>query len=558
MRIRGRLLLAFVLVAMPPVAALALLVGVRVSRAYEETAATRLASALDTTRERIERLQARAEARVAAIATLDLPALPASEDASALAEMLGARHDLAVLEIVDARGLVISSRHWPAAFGLPDRDGGFPGNDAFRIEKAAAGYGVAERLAVEAGRPALLHHDRVSVRGGWFLDADTIADLGLAAQANVALYDAARRRWTAPPGSPLATWNPGDLDALSAGETVLQGRPQRWAASPLCPSLFAVAALPRSDLDRILGAVRRDTLAAAALALVSALLAAFLVSRRLARPLRDVAQGAARVAAGDLEASVPVASSDEVGELARAFNAMTADLRASRERLIQAERVAAWREMARRLAHELKNPIFPIQVSLDTLRRALERDPQGFEKLFRETSGTILEELGTLRRIVDDFSDFARMPQPRLAAADLNAIVEQALALHRDRAGSLKIEASLDPSLGRVQADRDLLSRAIGNLVANAIEAMPDGGTLRVRTRAAGESQVVEVEDSGPGLSEEQRRRLFTPYYTTKKGGTGLGLAIAQGIVSDHGGRIEVRSAPGEGSTFALTLPWSN
>jgi two-component system nitrogen regulation sensor histidine kinase NtrY len=555
LRLRARLLLAFVLVAVPPVAVLAALAGARVARAFETSANARLSSALDTTEKRIALLRARADASLAAIATGELPTTAPEADERTLAETLGARHDLACLEIVDGEGRVVSSRHWPAGFGLPDHDGGFPGNENFRVEQAAAGYGATPRLAVVATHAADLRHRRVNVRGGAFLDGDVIADLALAAQADVALYDAVRHRWTAPAGSPLGGWSPGDLDSLAAGEVALSGSAYRWAARPLCPSLFVVAAVPRSDLDRALGAVRRDTLTAGAVALAAALGAALWLSQRFSGPIRELARGAERVAGGDLGGSVAVATSDEIGDLARSFNAMTADLRASRERLVQAERVAAWREMARRLAHELKNPIFPIQVSLDTLGRALERDPQGFAKLFREASATILEELAALRRIVDEFSEFARMPQPRLAPTDLNAVVGQAMAVQRARAGKLKVEVTLADGAFAVTADRDLLARAIGNLLANALDAMPEGGALRVRTRALEGMALIEVEDTGPGMSEEQRARLFTPYYTTKPGGTGLGLAIVQGIVADHGGRIEVRSAPGKGTTFTIAIP---
>jgi nitrogen fixation/metabolism regulation signal transduction histidine kinase len=277
----------------------------------------------------------------------------------------------------------------------------------------------------------------------------------------------------------------------------------------------------------------------------------------LARPIRDLAQGAGRIARGDFDASVEPHGADELGALARAFNTMTEDLRTSRERLVQAERVAAWREMARRLAHELKNPIFPIQVSLDTLGRALERDPASFPDLFRASSGTIRQELEALKRIVEEFSDFARMPRPRPRPTDLNAVAAQALALHRDRAPTVQVESELAEGLPAVTADPDLLGRALSNLVANAVEAMPQGGTLRLRTRADGDHVEVEVEDTGPGLSEEQRTRLFAPYFTTKRGGTGLGLAIVQGIVSDHGGRVDVRSTAGRGTTFTLSLPVS-
>jgi two-component system nitrogen regulation sensor histidine kinase NtrY len=222
--------------------------------------------------------------------------------------------------------------------------------------------------------------------------------------------------------------------------------------------------------------------------------------------------------------------------------------------------------MARRLAHELKNPIFPIQVSIETLRRVFERDvaegastdargTAAFATLFRESCDTILDELRLLRGIIDEFSRFARLPQPHFAPTDIGALVEQVLALHRPGAGRVTIETHLAQGLPAISADRDLLSHALGNLVANAFEAMPDGGTLCIRTMLAGAGVAVAIEDSGPGIPEEQRRRLFTPYFTTKRGGTGLGLSIAQSIVADHGGRIEVRTEPGRGTTFTLILP---
>jgi nitrogen fixation/metabolism regulation signal transduction histidine kinase len=241
---------------------------------------------------------------------------------------------------------------------------------------------------------------------------------------------------------------------------------------------------------------------------------------------------------------------------------MSADLDASHARLVQAERVAAWREMARRLAHELKNPLFPIQLSIETLRRAAESEagaqtgpPRGFTRLFLDSSDTILDELRALRKIVEEFSEFARLPQPRLEPTDLNQVAGQVLDLYRARAGPVNIMTELDPRLPRARVDRDLIARALGNLVANALDAMPAGGHLTLRSAVAAGELRIEVEDSGPGLGVEQRSRLFTPYYTTRSGGTGLGLAIVQGIVADHGGRVEVRSEPSHGSSFTLVLP---
>jgi nitrogen fixation/metabolism regulation signal transduction histidine kinase len=260
------------------------------------------------------------------------------------------------------------------------------------------------------------------------------------------------------------------------------------------------------------------------------------------------------VAEGDLAGTVAEDAPGELGDLARTFNTMTTELRSSRARLVQAERVAAWREMASRLAHELKKPLFPIQLSVETLRRALERGAPPDPGFLRETSDTVLGELRSLNRVVDAFTDVARLPRPRLAPTHLSQVVDHVLALYAARAGTVHVEKSLS-DLPPVSADADLLSRALGNLVANALEAMPQGGTLRVSTRAVAEGAALDVEDTGAGIKEEDRARLLTPYFTTKPGGTGLGLAIVQGIVTDHGGRLEVASTPGEGATFTIVLP---
>jgi nitrogen fixation/metabolism regulation signal transduction histidine kinase len=334
-------------------------------------------------------------------------------------------------------------------------------------------------------------------------------------------------------------------------------------AASLNPSLRLVVAAPRTSLDRLVGEVRLVALLVGGGSLLAALVAALVLSGRIARPVVALAAGARRVAGGEDAPGVAVAGRDEIGELAIAFNAMNAELRSSRTRLLQAERVAAWREMARRLAHELKNPLFPIQLSVETLRRAHEQAASSpsagatarLAALVRDSTDTILEELRALRKIIDEFSQFARMPRPRPEPVDLRAVVDQVLALYQARTAALDVRLEHAPELPLVPADRDLLGRALGNLVANAVEAMPEGGTLRVATSVLADAVALEVSDTGPGLTDEQRTRLFTPYFTTKKGGTGLGLAIVQGIVSDHGGRIEVASEAGRGTTFTLLLP---
>jgi nitrogen fixation/metabolism regulation signal transduction histidine kinase len=556
--LRNRLLVAFILVVVPPLVILALTATTLVSRGFEEDGAQRLTSGLRVAQNRIEALRGRAAEQVRAVAHDDLAALlPREEGDRSLAESIAARRDLQALEIVDGRGRVVSSSHWPAGVGLPDRDAVFPGDDALRLEQVADGYGVAERLALMPSLPADWRGGRVTVRGGPFLDASFTAELSSLMGVDVALRDGLRGRWIAEAASPLSQWSGVQLGGdATRGDVQIGGATFLWAAAPLRRGvpLWVVVATPRTPLDRVVSRVLRLTLGIGAVALLGALVAAAALSGRIARPIRKLSEGARRVAAGDFDSAVAVGPDDEIGDLGRAFNSMTAELARSRDRLLQAERVAAWREMARRLAHELKNPLFPIQLSIETLRRA-HAEGREFDGLFRESSDTILEELRSLRKIIDEFSEFARMPQPVLEPTDLNAVVEQTLALYQAQANGCRVEAALGQDLPTLAADRVLLGRAIGNLIANALEAMPGGGALRVRTSRRPGGLCVEVEDTGPGLTEEQRTRLFTPYFTTKKGGTGLGLSIVQGIVTDHGGRIEVRSEPGQGTTFTLILP---
>ncbi|HLM98941.1 MAG TPA: ATP-binding protein [Bryobacteraceae bacterium] len=292
-------------------------------------------------------------------------------------------------------------------------------------------------------------------------------------------------------------------------------------------------------------------------ALLALALAAW-ATARVTRPVKLLAAGAAEVARGNWQVRVETDSRDEIGDLARAFNQMTGELSDQRERLVQAERVAAWRELARRLAHELKNPLFPLQITVENLDRAKREHPAQFEEVFRESTATLLAELSNLKAIIGRFSDFAKMPTPQFEPMQLNDLVRAVLKLVDAQliaAGNIHPEAHLDPSLPSIEADREQIKRALQNLVLNALDAMPNGGTLRLTTRQYNSTVILEVADSGQGLTQEECARLFTPYYTTKHHGTGLGLAIVQSVVSDHHGTISVESQPGRGATFRIELP---
>jgi nitrogen fixation/metabolism regulation signal transduction histidine kinase len=291
----------------------------------------------------------------------------------------------------------------------------------------------------------------------------------------------------------------------------------------------------------------------AALALAAALGA--LLARRIVRPVEALAAGAARVAGGDLSTRVEARAGAEVGALVTAFNGMTEDLQRTRERAAVAERVAAWREVARRLAHEVKNPLTPIAMAIETLRDARAADSPLVDELFETSSTTILAEVARLKRIVDEFSRFARLPAPALGPVDLPDLAESLLALH-GAAGDGTLRRELDPATPAVRADRDQVVQVLVNLLDNARAAAGAAGTVVVRVGPTPEGGAfLEVEDDGPGIAAADRERIFEPYFTTKGAGTGLGLPIARRIAEEHGGRLEVASAPGRGARFRLTLP---
>ena len=315
------------------------------------------------------------------------------------------------------------------------------------------------------------------------------------------------------------------------------------------------------ELASLVSGIRWSGFGFAMLGIGFGTIVSYIVAARVTRPVEQLAGAARSVASGDWDVHLDdVAATGEIEELTRAFTSMTSQLVEQRERLLQAERVAAWRELARRLAHELKNPLFPLRLTVDNLRRARMLPPSEFDEVFDESLTTLGIGLGNLNTVVTRFSDFSRMPPPHFAPVSVNDIVRASVGLFRaqlDAPGrpAVHVAVDLEESLGPVQADAEQLGRAVQNLLLNAIDAMPAGGDLAVRTRGGTASVRIEVSDTGSGLTEEERRRLFTPYYTTKQHGTGLGLAIVQSVVADHRGRIWVESEHGRGTTFHVDIP---
>jgi two-component system nitrogen regulation sensor histidine kinase NtrY len=225
--------------------------------------------------------------------------------------------------------------------------------------------------------------------------------------------------------------------------------------------------------------------------------------------------------------------------------------------LIRAQRVAAWRDVARRLAHEIKNPLTPIQLCAERMRRHFTEAPPATRALVEECTTTIVGEVESLKGLVDEFSQFARMPPPRAVPTDLHALLADALSLYRGLFTDVEIRPQFAASLPKVSVDPEQLRRVVINLVDNAIEAMDRRGAIDVETchdAAAGVVRIV-VADNGPGIPQAERDKLFLPYYSTKQRGSGLGLAIVRRIVAEHGGRIDVTDNSPRGTRLAIELP---
>jgi signal transduction histidine kinase len=606
MTFRRKLLTVFALTVFLSVAAVALLVLAVTRNAFEKTEDQRTAALVAQFQREFNRRGENVARRVEAIAGSDPvnrmatalngaspgTSLGASADSAEyfdLARQMAENRQLDFLEFLDGQGKIVSSAQWPAKFGYPEI--GFEGlsassgQDAF-LKREELQDSTA--LGLFAVRATHVGEHPVYVVGGQRLDKNFLSALDLPADMRVLLYQNRGDRFS--PDSLLDPSSPGSgPDAARPAEkfapiinAVRQYNQEMagivsWSADPADDEVFHAIPLrgagsehpllavllvgnsrrPYVELKRRIGA---SALLAGGGGIMLAILLGSWAAARVTRPVEELARAAQNVTAGEWDTRVEVHGGDEITQLAESFNRMTAELLAQKERLVQTERVAAWRELARRLAHELKNPLFPLQLTVENLVRARAQSPEQFDEVFQESSSTLLAEISNLKTIIGRFSEFSKMPHPQLQAIQVNEILRVVVKLYRAQLrapgrAAIDCRLELDESVGTIAADPDLLHRALSNLVLNAMDAMPNGGTLRVRSRRDDAKAIVEIADTGSGLTREECERIFTPYYTSKQHGTGLGLAIVQSVVSDHGGRISVQSEPGRGTTFVIELP---
>ncbi|RKZ13337.1 hypothetical protein DRQ53_13490 [bacterium] len=290
--------------------------------------------------------------------------------------------------------------------------------------------------------------------------------------------------------------------------------------------------------------------------LVVAIAAAFLVARRWTRRVDRLVQATDAVAAGDRDVQVSMSGRDELARLGQGFDRMVNTLDAQSRHLVEMETMAGWREMARALAHEVKNPLTPIQLTVEEMRERYQGDDPAYSKLLDECTRIVIDEVASLREVVGRFRDFSRPVELQRKPFDANALLRDIGAMQRDMQVELDLADDLPPAFG----DQDRLRQVLMNLASNAREASDNRETARLglsSSNAAG--QVVLVfEDDGPGIHPSERAQVFEPYRTGKKTGLGLGLALVKGIILAHEGSIEVEEGRWGGAKFVIVLPTAN
>lgn len=561
------MILGFSLAAVVPLALAILLLTDRIGGMVRADAATRLGSALGAVQSEIASDERRAIDKMQIVSSdpqLKRLYLLRSGESRALSEYLSERRillDLDFLSLSDTAGVRVADA---AVIPGPQGDPGI-------ARPAPSGGGrlprdvEIRRLDGKSGL-ALVAHVPVRYQGqiaGWLeggiaLDAAFLERLRAESGIDLALLDAGNRvvggtrpvawyptRWPSSLPSPsLTPYHYGSTYALAV--PVLVGDP---------PYATIEGFMPTASSDRTIASLQ---IASGVLGLVSlglAILLASLWSSQLSKPVERLAAYSAKVARGTWDEPLTLNSFRELETLVAALDQMRRDLQTNRDRLIASERQAAWSLMARKVAHEVKNPLTPIAISIADLKRSYDQKRPDFPEILDQAVRTIGDEVETLKKMLQEFADFARFPPPHLAACRWSGIAADLETLYgRDvESGRLVVEAE-----GRsitFPADAGQMRQALVNLVQNGLEAVGDTGRVTVGAEAGDSAVVIRVADTGPGLTPEQRARLFAPGFTTKGHGSGLGLTIVERIVIEHGGAIAVESMPGNGTTFRISLP---
>ena len=354
-----------------------------------------------------------------------------------------------------------------------------------------------------------------------------------------------------------------DRRATYVGEERFGQFPYMVAAAPLkIAGLNGLITVPltlrQRAIDREVDDLnRRILLGVLAFILIGSALG-YWMAERIADPVNRLQRATARLARGDLDARVAVTSSDELRRLVEAFNSMAAELQRQQGALERTHRLEAWADMARQVAHEIKNPLTPVQLSAEHLRRVHADRGKPLSPVLEECVDSILGQVRLLRQIAGEFSSFAASPTARPVVTSPAELVAEVVEPYRaGLPAGVALSVDVPPDLPAFSVDRSLLGRALTNMIENALHAMPRGGALEISGRPSPDGRAIhlEIRDSGVGMDPAALARIFEPYFSTKAVGTGLGLTIAKRNVELHGGAITVESAPGRGTTVRVEIP---
>lgn len=495
------------------------------------------------------------------------------------AQGIAASRQLDFLEMAADDGTLISSAQWPGRIGFKNDwviqsvDWNHEGAFLSRVEMPdQVDLGLLCVRTVNVG-PKKLY-----LIGGRKLDADFLQALVIPAEMDVFFYRNLEAAFV-PAALQASTGHVEAPERFAGLIGSLQARPrsgefpipgvagplgkQNFTAIPLTGRsnelLAAVLVGGASDaVAKTSEYIRNSTIVVGVAGILLAFMFSLVVSAQVSRPLERLEKAERALAAGDWKAKANVRGRSEVARAARAFNDMSALLGAKREKQLQAERVGAWRELARNFALELKVPLFSLQLTLENLARARQKTPERFDQIFGESMRMSEGEMENLKEIIARFSDFAKLRQPRMQAVNINEVLRATVnsfesAFHARGRPPVKPELLLDENIAKVWADPELLYKGFENVIANSLNAMPMGGTLTIRSAQENGHARVEISDTGSTLQAEEP--LLAMHSAPKREGAGLGLATIQTVVSDHGGQMFVEAIPGTGTAFRMDFP---
>jgi two-component system nitrogen regulation sensor histidine kinase NtrY len=471
--------------------------------------------------------------------------------------------NLDYLTIVSSEGVVLARGHDPGMFGDDVLDDSvfleaLGGQKVRSLDKISFG---GDEFLVSLGLVPIWYESGELVgvvAGGEFLDDDFCRDLQLLSGAEILLVE---------DNSLLAGTISGKTNELliylkdkDTYDTSIEGLRYTFFRYPLMDLRGNKVAdllmgVSTHDLDVLFSNMRIIYGGFAAGGLILAIILGYLFAVGFTRPISRLSLAADNLAAGDFSTRVSYDGRGEIGNLVDTFNKMASDLEEYRQKIVETERLSAFTTMARKVAHEIKNPLTPIRIAIEDLRRSYAAGDHDFDQDFERSTKTVLKEVQSLSRIVEEFSEFAKFPPPDAKPDDLNDIVRSVLSLYRKEMDEGKLMEKLSGNSIPVLADRGQIKRAVMNLIKNGLEAIPPGGRVVVRTDCSGPACRLMIEDTGPGLSDQARDNLFTPYFTTKPEGSGLGLVIVKKIISEHDGRISVENSAEGGTLAVIELP---